>query len=227
MNKSVASGVVSVVLVFSLALRAQSRIPSRGAPRSAPGSVVAYVFPHELNSKDRLQDGQSGRFLSVHDNTLLVWVDLAPAARFSHHTAYVLISPEGIKIEEGAWWPVLNGRGILHSKPNLISVISPFQVRSNDSHIEVYFYSEALSADDKLADGSGGMEIPLWSNSFLAWIDMKPGLFFTHPTLYLLIGADKTIRVINGDWWPELNGRTILYGTADKYGVLSPFKLRR
>ena len=78
---------------------------------------------------------------------------------------------------------------------------------------------------DKLADGSGGMEIPLRSKSFLAWIDMKPAMFFTHATLYLLIGADKTIRVVNGNWWPELNGRVILYGTTDKYGVSSPFKI--
>jgi hypothetical protein len=224
MKRSVASGAVSVILVFTMALGAQSRIP-RAVPLGAPGSVAVCVFPHELNSNDRLQDGRSGRVLSLPDSTLLVWVDLAPAARFSHPTAYVLISPEGTQVEEGVWWPVLNGRRILQSKPNSISVISPFQVKSNDSHIEVYFYSELLFADDKLADGLGGTEIPLWSNSFFAWIDMKPGLFFTHPTLYLLIGADKKIRVINGNWWPELNGRTILYGTRDKYGVLSPFKI--
>jgi hypothetical protein len=72
-----------------------------------------------------------------------------------------------------------------------------------------------------------GKEIPLQSKAFLAWIDLKPGVFFTHPTLYLLIGADKTIRVVHGDWWPELNGRAILYGTRDRYGVLSPFKIPR
>lgn len=225
MNKFIASALVSAVLLFSSALGAQSFITDRGVPRRAPESVVAHVFPHELNSNDRLQDGQSGRFLRLHDNTLLVWVDLAPAARFSHHTAYVLISPEDTQIEEGAWWPVLNGQGILHTKPNSVSVISPFCVKSSASHIEVYFYSEELSPADKLTDGSGGEEIPLASKSFLAWIDMKPGMFFTHPTLYLLIGADKTIRVVNGNWWPELNGKTILYDTTDKYGVLSPFKI--
>jgi hypothetical protein len=225
MSKSVASGVVSAVLLFFLALSAQFRIIGRRVPRSAPEPVAVYVFPYELNGKDRLQDGHNGRILKIQDNTLLIWADLEPAARFSHHTAYVLISPEGTRIEEGAWWPVLNGRGILHSKPNPASVISPFQVKSIDSHIEVYFYSEELSSDDRLADGLEGKEIPLESKSFLAWIDMKPGMFFTHPTLYLLIGADKTIRVVNGNWWPELNGRTILFGTKDRYGVLSPFKI--
>jgi hypothetical protein len=225
MSKSIASGVLSAVLLFSLALSAQSRIIGRGDSRSAPESVVGYVCPFELNSKDRLQDGQSGRILRLQDNTLLIWVDMEPAARFSHNTAYVLISPEGTRIEEGVWWPVLNGRGILHGKPYSVSVISPFQVKSIDGHIEVYFYTEELSSDDRLADGLEGKEIPLGSKSFLAWIDMKPGMFFTHPTLYLLIGADKTIRVVNGNWWPVLNGRTILYGTKDRYGVLSPFKI--
>lgn len=225
MNNSIASAVVAALLLFSPALSAQSRMTNRGVPHNVSESVIVYVFPHELSSRDRLQDGQSGRSLALHDNTLLLWVDMFPAARFSHRTAYVLISPEGTQIEEGAWWPVLNGRGILHSKPNFVSVISPFQVKSTDSRIEVHFHSEELSADDKLADGSGDTEIPLWSKSFLVWIDMKPGLFFKHPTLYLLIGADKTIRVLNGNWWPELNGRMILYGTTDKYGVLSPFKI--
>jgi hypothetical protein len=225
MGKSAVSGVVSAVLLFSLALSAQSGIISRGVLRGAPEPVMAYIFPHELNGKDSLQDGHGGRIIKIEDNTLLIWVDLEPAARFSHHTAYVLISPEGTRIEEGARWPVLNGLGILHGKPNPASVISPFQVKSIDSHIEVYFYSEEISSDDKLADGLEGEEIPLQSKSFLAWIDMKPGMFFTHPTLYLLIGADKNIRVVNGNWWPELNGRTILYGTRDKYGVPSPFKI--
>jgi hypothetical protein len=54
-----------------------------------------------------------------------------------------------------------------------------------------------------------------------------PGLFFTHPTLHILIGADKTVRIVDGGWWPELNGKMILHGTKDKYGVSTPFRLSK
>jgi hypothetical protein len=225
MKKSIGFSVVTMIFVFLPSVAAQSLVRERSIQRDSAQEVAVYLFPHQLNSDDRLADGESGRSFRLGDKTFLIWIDLEPGARFTHPTAYVLISVEGTQVEEGVWWPVLNGRKILHGNQNTVAVNSPFQFKSLDRPIDVYFYSEGILPGDSLCDGPDDREIPVLSKSFLAWVDMHPGLFFAHPTQYLLIGADKTIRVVDGNWWPELNGKVMLYGTRDKYSVLSPFRL--
>jgi hypothetical protein len=34
-----------------------------------------------------------------------------------------------------------------------------------------------------------------------------------------------SIRVEQGNWWPILNGKRILYGERNKTGIISPFKV--
>lgn len=81
--------------------------------------VGIYCYPYELKSGDELTDGPQGRALAVKSDTLLVWIDLTLNYRFAHPTAYVLISDgvsgEGadVRVEQGKWWPVLNGENIL------------------------------------------------------------------------------------------------------------------
>ena len=53
----------------------------------------------------------------------LVWVDLAPDARYAHDTEYLLITPRGTSVSKGQWWPVLNGKPILRGE-------KPSEVRS-------------------------------------------------------------------------------------------------
>ena len=43
---------------------------------------------------------------------------------FDHPTAYILISSHGVRVEQGMWWPVLNGRRILYGKRNRASFIT-------------------------------------------------------------------------------------------------------
>lgn len=215
----------ATLAVGSLGLFAQQR-PLLNPTRSVPENRIAiHVYPEELNSRDQLRDGDTERLFRLDDNTLLIWVDLEPGLFFTHPTAYVLISAEGSRVERGHWWPVLNGEKILHGQPNRTTVLSPFEVRSADGPVNVHFYSEALDPRNRLSDGSD-RPIPLTSRTFLAWIDLHPELRFTHPTLYLLIGADKSVHVVEGGWWPELNGKTILYNNLNKHGVLSPFEMR-
>ncbi len=226
MKKSTALVVLATLLFTALTVSALPQFRSPSTHRHSLQGVAIHLFPHELNSRDQLTDGQSERAFRLHDNTLLIWVDLEPGARFTHSTAYVLISPEEVRVEQGLWWPALNGRRILEGRRNNVAVASPFRVNSLDKEpVDVYFYSGELSPGDILRDGPSEKDIPITCPTFFAWVDTLPGLFFTHPTLHILIGADKAVRIVDGGWWPELNGKMILHGARDKYGVSTPFRL--
>jgi hypothetical protein len=98
-----------------------SRLRSVAKEAGSVKSLVGiYPYPYELKPADKLSDGSLGRPLPITRNTLLVWIDLALNFRFAHPTAYVLISDgesaeDGaeVRVENGRWWPVLNGENIL------------------------------------------------------------------------------------------------------------------
>ncbi len=98
--------------------------------------IDIHVYPHELTSQDQLTDGPEERLFKIEDNCLLVWVDLLPGAYFAHSTAYILISKESIRAEQGNWWPTLNGRTILYGQRNKIGIISPFKVSGSGYSVE-------------------------------------------------------------------------------------------
>lgn len=90
--------------------------------------------------------------------------------------------------------------------------------------IDVHFYPHALSPIDSLQDGPFGKEIDIVEDTFLIWVDLFPGMFFTHETEYILISRGN-VRIERGEMWPVLNGKTILYNERDKYALISPFEL--
>jgi hypothetical protein len=90
--------------------------------------------------------------------------------------------------------------------------------------VKCYIYPYELTSRDKLADGPEGTSFDITADTLLVWVDLQPEMRFAHPTLYVLISAVKT-RVEKGEWWPELNGRRILYGCRNPVAVLSPFEL--
>jgi len=100
-------------------------IPGYG---SIEDKLTIHVFPHELTSEDQLTDGPYEDLFTIYDNCLLIWVDLLPGAFFAHPTAYILISKENIRVEDGHWWPELNGKIILYSQQNKTGILSPFKV---------------------------------------------------------------------------------------------------
>lgn len=108
----------------------------------------------------------------------------------------------------------------------IIFIFFPLSLLSQelDPHISVHFYPHALSPQDLLQDGPDGEKIDIQGDTFLAWVDLFPGLFFTHETAYILISKER-IRVESGEWWPVLNGKTVLYNENDQYALLSPFEL--
>jgi hypothetical protein len=197
------------------------------AVRPMSGKADVYAYSHVLNAEDKLTDGPRGRAFKLASDTMLLWVDLVPGGRFAHSTVYIFISPRGTRVQRGLWWPVLNGRTILYGKHNPVAITSPVEVTSPNAPnpIEVFAYPEELTAQDKLTDGSKGRAFPLWSKTMLLWVDLLPGARFEHDTVYILIGANGIVRAIDGKWWPELNGKRILYGNRGTYAWTSPFAL--
>lgn len=183
-----------------------------------------YLFPHELTSDDNLQDGSSGEPFKLADNTLLIWVDLHPEAKFAHPTVYILISSDGTRVKHGMWWPVLNGKQILYGSRNKLVMISPFEVSSFTGFINVYAFPHELTPENKLVDGPDGVPFKITGNTLFIWVDLHPDMRFTHPTEYILI-APEAINVYKGGWWPVLNGKRILYGSRNKVGAIFPFEL--
>ena len=190
------------------------------------GGIDVYIYPHELTRDDKLVDGPTGLEIRITDNTLLVWVDLLPEALFAHPTAYVLISGDGTRVEEGMWWPVLNGKRILFGERDKYALISHFELYSFTigDDINIYFFPHALEPGDKLVDGPIGKELEIVGQTLFIWVDLHPDMRFTHETEYVLI-AKEEIAVVAGGWWPVLNGKIILYGSKNKVGVISPFVL--
>jgi len=215
-------------LCFAILLLFPLSVLSRGLDQH----INVHFFPHPLSPQDCLQDGPYGEELDISDDQFLVWVDLFPGMFFSHETAYILISQENVRIVKGDWWPVLNGKTILHNELDDYALISPFELPliSKDGFIDdrivIHVYPSELTAQDKLQDGPLDETFKIDDSSLLIWVDFLPGAFFAHPTAYILISG-KSIRYENGSWWPKLNGKTILYGESNKIGILSPFRLER
>lgn len=96
---------------------------------SFSGTINVHIYPHELTLRDRLVDGPSGNRFNVYPNSLFVWIDLMPTARFAHPVLYLLISKHGSRVFKGSWWPLLNDKQICYGENNPSSTISPFKVK--------------------------------------------------------------------------------------------------
>jgi hypothetical protein len=193
-------------------------------------SINVHFYPHSLSPLDNLLDGPNGKKLDISEDTFLIWIDLFPDMFFAHDTIYILISQKNIRTVWGNWWPVLNGKMILHNEHSKYALISPFELPLIsadgfiDEKISIHIYPHELNYRDQLTDGPLEKLLKIEDNCVLIWVDLLPGAFFAHPTAYILISREN-IRVEDGNWWPMLNGNTILYGQKNKTGILSPFKV--
>jgi hypothetical protein len=192
--------------------------------------INVHFYPHSLSPQDILLDGPFGKNLDIRDDTFLIWVDLFPGMFFTHQTAYILISKENVRVERGNWWPVLNGKMILHNENGQYALISPFELSllssegSIDEKIVIHVYPHVLTPQDELSDGPLKDLFSINNAGLLIWVDLLPAAFFSHPTAYVFISRTD-IQVENGNWWPILNGKKILYGQPNKFGILSPMKV--
>jgi hypothetical protein len=207
--------IVLVATTALIALPAAAQTPA----------VEVHLYPQLLNVNDRLQDGPNHEAFALEGDTFLIWIDLGPELRYTHPTAYVLISRLGVRVEAGGWWPVLNGRAIIYGRRNHSAIVSPRRIIDDAGDaIEVHVCPQELIAGDLLADGEDTiMEVA--TDTLLVWIDLVPTAFFAHPTRYVLITADGDIRVLEGQWWPTVNGKPVLFSDDGDYAVPSPFRL--
>jgi hypothetical protein len=114
------------LLVACLALAAQRALPADDV-KPAARRANAHVHPEPLKPGDVLIDGPRGKRIEITSPTTLIWVDLAPDARFAHDTEYVLITPQGTRVVKGQWWPNLNGKDILRGEKDS-RVASPIEL---------------------------------------------------------------------------------------------------
>lgn len=193
-------------------------------------TINIHFYPHSLSPQDSLRDGPNGKKFYIQEDTFFIWVDLFPGMFFVHETAYIFITKENVRIEKGNWWPVLNRKTILYNENGKYALISPFELPliSTDGFIDdkiaIHVYPHELTSQDRLTYGPREKPFKIRDKSLLIWVDFLPSAFFSHPTAHILISKEN-IRVKDGNWWPELNGRTILYGQQNKTGILSPFKI--
>ena len=212
---------VIVLILFPISLNSQ--VPDR--------YINVHFYPHALSPQDSLQDGPHGKKFNISEDVFLIWVDLFPDMFFAHKTAYIFITKDNVRIKRGNMWPVLNGKMILYNENNQYALVSPFELNliSMDSYIDdkviIHVYPHILTSEDRLSDGPPENMFRIRDNCLLIWIDFMPRAYFAHPTAYILVSKENT-RVEHGDWWPTLNGKTILYGRQNKIGVISPFKIK-
>lgn len=118
--------------------RLHSRAPDAFAARSKTSSdlrkttsmINVYCYPQPLVESDTLSDGSESAPFRISSPTMYFWVDLMPEARFAHPTLHVLLSETHSRLEQGEWWPVLNGRVILYGDQNPTLVKFPFSIPS-------------------------------------------------------------------------------------------------
>lgn len=171
--------------------------------------VKVYTFEKLLPKGAPLTDGDFQKF-DIKDTTWFTWVDPHPEMRFQHETFYIFVNAQGdIEVKEGKWWPKLGGQTIMYGwKP--WEVKFPVDVKSKTGYVKVYAYPKVITPKDKLTDG-GKTLIKVPDDSLLYWVDLMPYAKFAHPTAYILVSANDKVHVEKGEWWPELNGKRILY----------------
>jgi len=81
--------------------------------KEPPSKAKVFVYPQKLTAEDKLSFGPSEEqkeTIPIKGESTLVYIDLAPDARFAHATQCVLISTDGAQVYKGDWWLILNGK---------------------------------------------------------------------------------------------------------------------
>lgn len=93
--------------------------------------------------------------------------------------------------------------------------------------IIAHVYPVELKKGDVISDGKYGIHYAIRSDTLFIWVDLLPGAYFTHPTKYIFIrdNQNKPVKVFDGQMWPYLNGKQILYGSPNKTALPSPYQL--
>lgn len=172
-----------------------------------------FVHPHKLTAGAKLTGADEPT--EIKSDTILIWVDLMPGARFIHPTEFILISAEGTRVVKGSWWPTLDGQDLFRDgKTGKVNF--PLGAAGNGQTVPSSKFSvhspQFVTPRDKLVDFENVIDIQ--GESAFIWVDLAPDARFSHPTKYILISAAGT-RVIDGQWWPTLNGQALFREGVD------------
>jgi len=89
---------------------AQDRqIPGLVSPIEFSG-IAVHVIPEVVTPKDELMDGEE-TVIPIERESVVLWVDLQPEAKFVHDTRYVILDAGRGRVIDGQWWPTFGGRG--------------------------------------------------------------------------------------------------------------------
>jgi hypothetical protein len=91
------------------------RVP--GEDRQIPGlvspiefdGIAVHVIPTVVTPAHVLMDGDHQR-IPIERESVVLWVDLQPTAKFAHPTRYVVLDAAGGQVVDGHWWPTFGGR---------------------------------------------------------------------------------------------------------------------
>ena len=73
-------------------------------------------------------------------------------------------------------------------------------------------FEKLLEPGSVLTDGPKGTKWEIKEYTWFTWVDLWPGAKFEHDTAYIFVTAGGKVTVEAGKWWPELDGKIILYG---------------
>ncbi|MCA9649345.1 MAG: hypothetical protein H6712_19875 [Myxococcales bacterium] len=166
------------------------------------------MHPQLVTPKNQLKLDPSHEPIELKEDKLMIWVDLAPAMRFAHPTRTILIGAESVEVFEGQWWVELDGRRFPEGETDYPSPVTPLELPSGaEDDPRLQFLPRIFAAGETILDGERKIEIE--EPSLVAWIDLQPRAKYAHPTRYVIIGA-HAVRVLDGKWWPTLDGRPLL-----------------
>jgi hypothetical protein len=186
--------------------------------------VHVHLYLIKLLRGDRLADGSNP--IPTVDQTMLIWIDREPETRFAHPSWYVLISPDRTQVIDGEWWPTINNKSYFPLGPQYpLGAPALAGAMPLGQRVMAHVFPYKLVDQDSLMDGDGGPVLPIDEETLYLWIDLHHGMRFAHDTLHLLISANG-VRVIEGRWWPVLNGQRVDFSTF-RAAVPSPVPLRR
>jgi hypothetical protein len=69
-----------------------------------------HLLPGEIRPEDELTDGAGGKPLPIQGNSIVLWLDLEPDAKYHHPTQYIIIGPQGVEVVNGVERPTLRGK---------------------------------------------------------------------------------------------------------------------
>jgi hypothetical protein len=81
-----------------------------------------FMYPRKLTIKDGA---------GITSEAILLWVDLAPDARFGHPTEEIWITTAGTRVVKGSFWPTINGKAFRPAEAEKYQVAFPMQVTGN------------------------------------------------------------------------------------------------